>query len=27
LNGLDIANMTPIQALNKLQELKKKAES
>ncbi len=27
LNGLDITNMTPIQALNKLQELKKKAES
>ena len=27
LNDLDITNMTPLQALNKLQELKKKAES
>ena len=27
LNALDISNMTPLQALNKLQDLKKKAES
>jgi len=27
LNAIDISNMTPLQALNKLQELKKKAES
>ena len=26
LNAIDISNMTPLQALNKLQEIKKKAE-
>ena len=26
LNAIDMSNMTPLQALNKLQELKKKAE-